>query len=122
MNYMLNRSTDGGHAWSLNGNALGSSIATATTTQPCPKFGGVNALLGGVDHATVDPRNGAVYYVYGNANASGVNWIAIRHITFLAGNAVVGAETIVSTVGRRSPRWPSTAMEPSASSTTASTA
>jgi len=98
MNYMLNRSTDGGHTWSLNGNALGSIIATANTTQPWPKFGGVNALLGGVDHAAVDPRNGAVYYVYGNANASGVDRIAIRRITFSAGNAVVGPETIVSTV------------------------
>ncbi len=98
MNYMMNRSTDGGHTWSLNGNSLGTIIATANTTQPWPKFGGVNALLGGVDHAAVDPRNGAVYYVYGNASASGVDRIAIRRVTFSAGNAVIGPETIVSTV------------------------
>jgi len=98
MNYMLNRSADGGHTWSLNGNSLGTLIATANTKQTWPKFGGVNALLGGVDHAAVDPSNGAVYYVYGNASSSGVDRIAIRRVTFSAGNAVVGPETIVSTV------------------------
>jgi len=95
---MLNRSTDGGHTWALNGNPLGAVIATALSTQPWPKFAGVNALLGGVDHAAVDPRNGAVYYAYGNQNASGVDRIAIRRLTFSGGNVVIGAETIVSTV------------------------
>lgn len=98
INYMLNRSTDGGHTWALNGNPLGAVIATALSTQPWPKFAGVNALLGGVDHAAVDPRNGAVYYAYGNQNASGVDRIAIRRLTFSGGNVVIGAETIVSTV------------------------
>jgi hypothetical protein len=96
INYMLNRSTDGGHTWALNGNPMGVIIATANSTQPWPKFGGVNALLGGVHHAAVDPRNGAVYYAYGSANASGVDRIAIRRLTFSAGNVVIGPETIVS--------------------------
>ncbi len=30
------------------------------------KFGTVNALFGGVEHATVDPSTGDVYYDYGN--------------------------------------------------------
>jgi hypothetical protein len=96
ISYMLNRSTDGGHTWSLNGNALGASIATANSTQPTPKFGTVNALLGGVDHAAVDPRNGAVYYAYGTQDAAGVDRIAIRRLTFSAGNVVIGNEVIVT--------------------------
>ena len=62
ISYFLNRSTDGGHTWALNGNPLGVSVATGNSTQPTPKFGTVNALLGGVDHAAVDPNNGALYY------------------------------------------------------------
>jgi hypothetical protein len=98
INYMLNRSTDGGHTWALNGNPMGVVIATANSTQPWPKFAGVNALLGGIDHAAVDPRNGAVYYAYGNQDAGGIDRIAIRRLTFSAGNVVIGPETIVSTV------------------------
>jgi hypothetical protein len=63
--YMLNRSTDGGKTWKLNGLATGIVVATAQSTQPRPKFGTVNALLGGVDHVAVDPNNGDVYVVYG---------------------------------------------------------
>ena len=50
---MLNRSTDGGATWTLNGMAGGIIVANADSTQPTPKFGTVNALLGGVDHAAV---------------------------------------------------------------------
>ena len=51
IDYMLNRSTDGGATWTLNGMAGGIIVANADSTQPTPKFGTVNALLGGVDHA-----------------------------------------------------------------------
>jgi hypothetical protein len=47
LSYMLNRSTDGGMVWGLNGSATGIVVATADSTQPTPKFGTVNALLGG---------------------------------------------------------------------------
>jgi len=95
ISYMLNRSTDGGHTWALNGSSTGVSIATGVSTQPTPKFGTVNALLGGVDHAAVDPRNGAVYYAYGT-QANGVDRMAIRRLTFSNGNVTVGNEVIVT--------------------------
>jgi hypothetical protein len=98
INYMLNRSTDGGNTWSLNGITTGVVIATGTSTQPTPKFGGVNALLGGVDHAAVDPRNGALYYAYGNRGTSGVDRIAIRRLTFTSGNVNIGNEVIVTSL------------------------
>src|SRR5262249_46880457 len=82
IDYMLNRSTDGGATWTLNGNAGGIIVANADSTQPTPKFGTVNALLGGVDHIVVDPTTGDVYYVYGNRDAgTGNNRLAIRRLT-----------------------------------------
>ena len=57
--------------------------------QPTPKFGTVNALLGGIDHAAVDPKTGAVYYVYGTI-ANGVDRLAIRRLTFTNGNVNIG--------------------------------
>ena len=82
INYMLNRSTDGGLTWSLNGSATGVLIANANSTQPTSKFGTVNALLGGADHAAVDPTNGDVYYVYGNRDsATGNNRLSIKRLT-----------------------------------------
>ena len=73
VNYRLNRSTDGGNTWKLNGNSNGVIIAVGDSVQPTPKFGTVNALLGGVDHAAVDPTNGDVYYVYGNRDPATLN-------------------------------------------------
>lgn len=56
-------------------------MATADSTQPQPKFGTVNALLGGVDHAAVDPTTGDVYYVYGNRDAvTGNNRLSIARL------------------------------------------
>jgi hypothetical protein len=56
-------------------------VATGDSTQPQPKFGTVNALLGGVDHAAVDPTTGDVYYVYGNRDAnSGNNLLSIARL------------------------------------------
>jgi hypothetical protein len=97
INYNLNRSIDGGQTWTLNGSATGITIATADSTQP-DKFGTVNALLGGVDHAAVDPNSGDLYYVYGNRDSgTGNNRLAIRRITGNgAGGVTVGAEKFVT--------------------------
>jgi hypothetical protein len=95
ISYMLNRSTDGGHTWALNGNSAGVSVASGVSTQPWPKFGTVNALLGGVDHAAVDPRNGSVYVVYGT-QSNGVDRLGIRRLTFSNGNVTIGNESIVT--------------------------
>ena len=94
MNYMLNRSTDGGVTWTLNGNpnlptTAGIVVANADSTQPWPKFGTVNALLGGVHHAGVDPISGDLYYVYGNRDATtGNDRLAIRRISDAGGGSV----------------------------------
>jgi len=104
ISYMLNRSTDGGMSWSLNGNALGVSIATGLSTQPQPKFGTVNALLGGAHHAAVDPRNGAVYYAYASQDAAGNDRMAIRRLTFTGGNVNIGAEVILSSLDTALPQ------------------
>lgn len=81
INYMLNRSSDGGLTWGLNGSSTGVIVAEGDSTQPTPKFGGVNALLGGVLHAAVDPSSEDVYYVYGNRDAgTGNNRLSILHL------------------------------------------
>jgi hypothetical protein len=54
----------------------------------------VNALLGGVLHATVDPSNGDVYYVYGNRDGmTGNNRLSITRLQ----NNGAGGLTTVST-------------------------
>jgi sRNA-binding regulator protein Hfq len=94
--FMLNRSTDNGVTWTLNSSSTGIAITTTTSTQPTPKFGTVNALLGGVDHAAVDPHNGDVYYVYGNRDASGNNRLAIRRLFDNgSGGLTIGGEHFV---------------------------
>jgi hypothetical protein len=96
--YILNRSTDGGVTWSLNGSSTGIVVATADSTQPNPKFGTVNALLGGVEHAAVDPKRGDVYVVYGNRDSgTGNNRLAIRRLKNNgAGGVTIGAEHFVT--------------------------
>ena len=98
IDYMLNRSINGGITWGLNGNPNGIVIANADSTQPTPKFGTVNALLGGVLHAAVDEQTGDVYYVYGHRDpATGNDRVAVRRIQLSSDNAVVvGPEYFVS--------------------------
>ena len=81
IDYMLNRSTDAGLTWPLGG-GNGIVVANGDSTQPTPKFGTVNALLGGVLHATVHKQTGDLYYVYGKRDAiTGNNRLAIRRLT-----------------------------------------
>ena len=54
--YVLNRSANGGVTWTLNGSPTGFVAASGLGSQPTPKFGTVNALLGGVDHVAADPQ------------------------------------------------------------------
>jgi hypothetical protein len=68
--YHLNRSTDNGLTYSLNGSSTGVLVSIGLSSQPNPKFGTVNALFGGVDHAAVDPSTGDLYYVYGSADSN----------------------------------------------------
>ncbi len=80
--FYLNRSTDGGRSWGLNGHSTGLLLVETQSTQPTPKFGTVNALLGGVDHLAVDPNNGDIYVVYGNKDTgTGIDRLSIAHLT-----------------------------------------
>ncbi|NOQ13960.1 MAG: choice-of-anchor D domain-containing protein [Methyloprofundus sp.] len=82
IDFYLNRSVDGGNTWILNGSVNGIIVATGDSVQPQPKFGTVNALLGGINHAAVDPNTGTLYYVYGDRdNSSGVQRLAVRRVT-----------------------------------------
>ena len=97
IDYMLNRSQDGGATWPLGG-GTGILVATGVSTQPRPKFGTVNALLGGVLHAGVDPTTGDIYYAYGNRDGvTGNDRLAVRRITFDGtGNPIVGGEVFIN--------------------------
>jgi len=82
IDYRLNRSLDAGTTWTLNGSGTGIAVATGITVQPTPKFGTVNALLGGIDHAAVNPTTGEVFVVFGDDNGSGGNAVFIKQITW----------------------------------------
>jgi hypothetical protein len=106
----INRSTDGGATWTLNGSTAGQALpegqaddgCTTVVKEECTayyKFATVNALLGGVHHAAVDPTNGDVYVVYGNDTAgTGVgNQLFIRRLTDNgSGGFNIGAAVTVS--------------------------
>ncbi|MGH9764708.1 MAG: sialidase family protein, partial [Blastocatellia bacterium] len=98
INYMLNRSSDGGQTWTLNGSTTGIQVANQDSTQPTPKFGTCNALLGGVLHAAVDPTTDDLYYVYGNRDSgTGNNRLSIVRITNDGmGGMTVGAPVFVT--------------------------
>ncbi|MFI6151803.1 Ig-like domain repeat protein [Kitasatospora sp. NPDC051170] len=99
----INRSTDGGVHWDL-GNTPGTdsdgiTVASVSSDQGNQgfKFGGVNALIGGVHHAAVDPTGGDVFVAYG-VDVSGTNQIRLRRLTDNGANSLnVGAEVNVST-------------------------
>jgi hypothetical protein len=98
INFVLNRSTDGGATWGLNGSTTGIVVANADSTQPRPKFGTVNALLGGVDHVAVDHVSGDVYVVHGNRDAvTGNNRLSIvRLVNDGKGGLAIAARTFVT--------------------------
>jgi hypothetical protein len=98
VNYMLNRSTDGGKTWTLNGTATGIVVANADSTQAQPKFCTVNALLGGIDHAAVDPKTRDVVYVYGTLDAAtGNNRLALRRLSDNgSGGLTIGAQVFIT--------------------------
>ena len=112
INYMLNRSTDGGQTWTLNGSTTGIVVANADSTQPWPKFGTVNALLGGALHAATDPVRGHLYYVYGSRDsATGNDRLAIRRLsTNDDGTMSIGAASFVT--GQVEAAIPSVAVTP----------
>lgn len=88
IDFMLNRSIDGGATWTLNGSGTGIVAATNDSVQPWPKFGGVNALLGGIIHLAVDPTLGHVYYVYGDHDGTNQRLSIRRFQDDGAGNMV----------------------------------
>ena len=96
--YRLNRSTNAGSVWTLNGSTSGVIVATGDSKQPTPKFGSVNALLGGVDAVAVDNTSGSVYVVYGTRDAStGNDRLAIvRLVTNFAGGLDVVSNRFVT--------------------------
>src|SRR5205085_8205688 len=63
------------------------------------KFGGVNAILGGVDALAIDPVHGDVYVVYGHdAAGQGGNQLFIRRVSDDGtGRMTVGAAAAVGT-------------------------
>jgi hypothetical protein len=107
--YFLNRTGDKGKTWGLEGDLTveggkctvaatgdkkGCLIAKADSTQGCSgggacvapntfKFGGVNALLGGVDSIAVDPVSDIVYVVYGKRTADGNNRLFLAHFKLM---------------------------------------
>jgi hypothetical protein len=111
IDYMLNQSVDGGQSWRLGG-STGIIVATADSTQPWPKFGAVNALLGGVLHAATHRTTGALYYVYGNRDAAtGMDRLALRRVTIDdAGTVTIGSESFVT--GQVEAALPSVAVTP----------
>lgn len=95
IDYVLNRSRDRGVTWELNGSSTGMVVDEAQSHQPTPKFGTVNALLGGVDHVAVDPDNGQVFVVYGVFDPStGTDRIAISRLFYSLGNVLVAGPRV----------------------------
>jgi len=98
INFTLNRSTDGGQTWGLNGSPSGVTVANGSSVQPTPKFGTVNALLGGSDHVTVDPGTGDVYVVYGDRDlATGNTRLSMVRLTDDGvGGLIIGPSNFVT--------------------------
>ena len=82
INYVINRTTDRGRTWSLNEVSTGMVVDQGSSRQPTPKFGAVNALLGGIDSVATD-RDGDVYVVYGVLDPdNGNNRLAISRLFY----------------------------------------
>jgi hypothetical protein len=80
---VLNRTTDRGANWSVNGDPEGMVVDHVSSQQPRPKFGTHNALFGGIDHLAVDPSNGVVYVAYGVFDQEARhNRLAIRQLFY----------------------------------------
>lgn len=96
LDIVLNRTADHGATWSLNGNPEGIVVAQASSQQPTPKFGTVNALFGGLDQVAVDPSNGLVYVVYGvfDETIQG-NRIAMRRLIYEKCNEFSACDVLV---------------------------
>jgi hypothetical protein len=94
MSWRLNRSTDGGLTWSLNGDPNGIIVGSGPSRQggvDAMKFGDVNALLGGVDQLAVDPITGDVMVVFGTSSSPGTtngNHLFVRRILNDAGDTM----------------------------------
>ncbi len=88
----LNRSTDGGRSWALNGAAGGINVATTPSYQGAAAvFGGVNQLRGSVLSAAVDPVTSEVVVAYGADGVSGAgNHIMTRRFSFNGSGDVTG--------------------------------
>lgn len=120
IDYILNRSEDAGTSWGFPGFPNGVVAAVGVTVQPTPKFGTVNALLGGIDHAAVDPTTGNVFVVFGgtgNKEAEAdveANPVFIVEITFdnaSPSNPILGTVHQVSLPGAQA-ALPSVAVAP----------
>jgi hypothetical protein len=80
---VLNRTTDRGANWNVNGDPKGMVVDHTSSQQPTPKFGMRNALFGGIDHLAVDPSNGVVYVAYGVFDEEARhNRLAIRQLFY----------------------------------------
>ncbi len=113
--WRLNRSGDAGATWTLNGDANGMVVGSGTSRQGNVnnmKFGAVNALIGGVNHLTVDPANGDVLVVFGtSSNPVGTagNHLFVRRITN-NGNGTMTAQAPVQITTAENAAMPSIAM------------
>lgn len=99
-NIHLNRTNDGGATWTLNGSATGVVVASGASNQRNPKFGTVNALIGGVHHVAVDAATGDVYVVYACGDGTGGdNPLCIRRLTDNgSGGLTIGPANTVTTL------------------------
>ncbi|OQZ00834.1 MAG: hypothetical protein B6D36_14590 [Planctomycetes bacterium UTPLA1] len=104
MNYVLNRTTDGGQNWGIGPAAVpnnGLNIGAGLSNQaPGVKMGGNNALLGSITSIGVDPNTHVVYVAYGTKDATGANRLRFRALVPAAGGAYTpGPERTISPAG-----------------------